>query len=54
MIFETNTILLIKLRSIFNVSSDRDLSMSINNVLNEFARKKEQEDLVTRIKKLAE
>ena len=46
---ETNSILLIKLRAIFKVSSDEDLSDAICKHLNEFARSTEQKDLEKRL-----
>ena len=48
---ETDSILLLKLRSIFKVSSDEDLSNAICKHLYDFAINKEQKDLENRISK---
>ena len=49
---ETDSILLMKLRSIFRVSSDEDLSSSICKHLYEFTRDEEQKDLERRAKEM--
>lgn len=47
---ETDSILLMKLRSIFGVSSDEDLANKICKHLHEFATNEEAKDLEKRIK----